>query len=61
MEAYTKNSSVRFKQRILTEFLAVEGVSTDETGVRTAMTVENELGYTAKWTTQWYQLEKQQV
>lgn len=48
MEAYTKNSSVRFKQRILTEFLAVEGVSTDETGVRTAMTVENELGYTAK-------------
>jgi len=48
MEACTKDSSVRFKQRTLTEFLTVEGVSADETGIPTTMTVENELGYTAK-------------
>lgn len=47
MEACTENS-VRFKQRILIEFLTVDGVSADETGIRTAKNVENELEYTAK-------------
>lgn len=48
MEACTMKSSVRFKKRILIQFLTVEGVSADKTEIRTTMTAENELGYTAK-------------
>jgi hypothetical protein len=48
MDACAKNWSVRFKQRTLIEFLTVEGVSADETGILSTMTVTNELGYTAK-------------
>jgi len=48
MEACTMNLSVRFKQRILIELLTVEGVSADKMGIRTTMTIENELEYSAK-------------
>jgi hypothetical protein len=48
MEACTMKSSVRFKQRILIEFLTFEGVSANKTGICTTMSIENELGYTAK-------------
>lgn len=48
MEACTEYSSVRFKQRTVTGILTVEGVTANETGIRTTMTVENEMGNTAQ-------------
>jgi len=48
MKACAENWSVPFKQLTSIEFLTVEGVSADETGIRSTMTVKNELGYTAK-------------
>lgn len=53
MEACTEYSSVRFKQSTMIGFLTAEGVTADETGIlRTTMTAENEMEYTAQSTIQ---------